>query len=66
MESNEEQKFPQPKQAGAPSNGALPASPLKDPALAPLIASSPTLQAGLSQFKRDGIGVDWGSAGGGT
>ncbi|MEA9577255.1 XVIPCD domain-containing protein [Xanthomonas campestris] len=66
MESNEEQKFPQPKQLNAPFNGALPASPLKDPALAPLIASSPTLQAGLSQFKRDGIGVDWGSAGGGT
>ncbi|WP_234349397.1 XVIPCD domain-containing protein [Xanthomonas citri] len=66
MESNEEQKFPQPKQVGAPSNGALPTSPLKDPALAPLINSSPTLQAGLSQFKRDGIGVDWGSAGGGT
>ncbi|MFW3176203.1 hypothetical protein EX530_16425 [Xanthomonas phaseoli] len=66
MEINEEQKLPQQKQVGSPTNGALPASPLKDPALAPLINSSPTLQAVLSQFKQDGIGVDWGSAGGGT
>ncbi|MBB4768177.1 MULTISPECIES: XVIPCD domain-containing protein [Xanthomonas] len=66
MEGNEESKIPQPKQVGASSAGAPPTSPLKDPALTPFLAQSPTLQAGLSQLKRDGIGVVWGNAGGGT
>ncbi|CAD0359792.1 XVIPCD domain-containing protein [Xanthomonas hortorum] len=66
MEANEESRFQQPQQAAASSAGVRPASPLTDPALTPLVSQSPTLQAGLSQLKRDGIGVVWGNAGGGT
>ncbi|MBB4757500.1 hypothetical protein FHT15_002187 [Xanthomonas campestris] len=66
MESNEESKFPQPRQGGAASTNVRPTSPLTDPALAPFVDQSPTLQAGLSQLKRDEIGVVWGRAGEGT
>lgn len=66
MASAEESNSPQPQKEPPRSAPARPASPLADPALAPFLRQSPTLQAGLSQLRRDGLDVVWGAAGGGT
>ncbi|OBU72187.1 hypothetical protein A7X63_07660 [Stenotrophomonas maltophilia] len=58
--------MPQPQEGGRPGAARRPASPLDDPSLAPLLAKSPTLQAGLAQARREGIVVQWGTAGEGT
>lgn len=66
MERTEESALPQQQEGGRPVAARRPASPLADPSLVPLLAKSPTLQAALSQARRDGIVIEWGPAGGGT
>ncbi|MBN5096055.1 hypothetical protein JY450_06595 [Stenotrophomonas maltophilia] len=66
MERTEDAGLPQPQEGGRPGAARRPASPLDDPSLAPLLAKSPTLQAGLAQARREGIVVQWGTAGEGT
>lgn len=66
MERNEELALSQPQEGGRPGATRRPASPLAEPSLAPLLAESPTLRAGLAQADRDNLGVEWGRAGGGT
>ncbi|TIK66985.1 hypothetical protein E4416_05750 [Stenotrophomonas maltophilia] len=66
MERTEESGLPQPQEGGRPGATRRPASPLDDPSLAPLLAKSPTLQAGLTQARREGIVIQWGAAGEGT
>lgn len=66
MERTEDAGLPQPQEGDRPGAARRPASPLDDPSLAPLLAKSPTLQAGLAQARREGIVVQWGSAGEGT
>ena len=66
MERTEDAGLPQPQEGGRPGAARRPASPLDDPSLAPLLAKSPTLPAGLAQARREGIVVQWGTAGEGT
>lgn len=66
MERTEESALPQQPEAGRPGAARRPASPLADPSLAPLLAKSPTLRAGLAQAERDDLDVVWGQAGRGT
>ncbi|WP_329752962.1 XVIPCD domain-containing protein [Stenotrophomonas maltophilia] len=66
MERTEDAGLPQPQEGGRRGAARRPASPLDDPSLAPLLAKSPTLQAGLAQARREGIVVQWGTAGEGT
>lgn len=66
MERTEEFALSQPQESGRPGATRRPASPLVDPSLAPLLAKSPTLRAGLAQADHDNLGVEWGPAGGGT
>ena len=66
MERTEESALPQQQEDGRPVASSRPASPLADPSLVPLLAKSPTLQAALSQARRDSIVIEWGPAGGGT
>lgn len=66
MERNEELALSQPQEGGRPGTTRRPASPLADPSLAPLLAKSPTLRAGLAQADRDNLGVEWGRVGDGT
>lgn len=66
MERTEDVGLPQQQEDGRPGGARRPASPLVDSSLAPLLAKSPTLQAGLSQARRDGIVIEWGPAGEGT
>lgn len=60
MERNEELALSQPQEGGRPGTTRRPASPLVDPSLAPLLAKSPTLRAGLAQADRDNLAVEWG------
>lgn len=66
MERTEDVGLPQQQEDSRPGGARRPASPLVDSSLAPLLAKSPTLQAGLSQARRDGIVIEWGPAGRGT
>jgi len=66
MERTEAFGLPQQQEDGRPGDARRPALPLVDSSLAPLLAKSPTLQAGLSQARRDGIVIEWGPAGRGT
>lgn len=66
MERTEDVGLPQQQEDDRPGGARRPASPLVDSSLAPLLAKSPTLQAGLSQARRDGIVIEWGPAGEGT
>jgi len=66
MERTEDVRLPQQQEDGRPGGARRPASPLVDSSLAPLLAKSPALQAGLSQARRDGIVIEWGPAGEGT
>lgn len=62
MERTEEFGLPLPQDGGRPGAARRPASPLDDPSLAPLLAKSPTLQAGLTQAKREGIVIQLGGS----
>ncbi|WP_340570922.1 hypothetical protein [Stenotrophomonas sp. G106K1] len=66
MERTEDFALPQQREASRPGAARRPASPLVDPSLAPLLAKSPTLRAGLAQADRDNLGVEWGRVGDGT
>ncbi|WP_081284007.1 XVIPCD domain-containing protein [Stenotrophomonas maltophilia] len=66
MERTEELALSQPQESGRPGAARRPASPLVDPSLAPFLAKSPTLRAGLAQAERDDLEVIWGQAGEGT
>jgi hypothetical protein len=62
MERTEDVGLPQQQEDDRPGGARRPASPLVDSSLAPLLAKSPTLQAGLSQARRDGIVIEWGAS----
>lgn len=66
MERTEDFALPQQREASRPGAARRPASPLVDPSLAPFLAKSPTLRAGLAQAERDDLEVIWGQAGKGT
>lgn len=66
MERTEEVGLPQSQEGGRPGAARRPASPSADPSLAPLLAKSPTLRAGLAQAERDDLDNVWGQAGLGT
>ncbi|MEN5355351.1 XVIPCD domain-containing protein [Stenotrophomonas sepilia] len=66
MERTEDSVLPQPQGGPRPGPVRRPDSPLADPSLAPLLAKSPTLRAGLAQAERDDLEVVWGQAGRGT
>lgn len=66
MERTEEVGLPQSQEGGRPGAARRPASPSADPSLAPLLAKSPTLRAGLAQAERDDLDNVWGQAGMGT
>ncbi|WP_312704776.1 XVIPCD domain-containing protein [Stenotrophomonas lactitubi] len=66
MERSEEVGLPQSQEGERPGAARRPASPSADPSLAPLLAKSPTLRAGLAQAERDDLDNVWGQAGRGT
>jgi len=66
MERSEEVGLPQSQEGERPGAARRPASPSADPTLAPLLAKSPTLRAGLAQAERDDLDNVWGQAGRGT